>query len=438
VLYPSASFQEAIKTLVAGDQEIIQYLKANIAEFNELTYHQPALDAVLAWKDRIRVPDHQWPYTMDVFHLDKERSVYYLSKRKKEINSQMPPEPTGGNGYQFPLLNYIRWILEKFPPPVRKLILKIAFDGATVTSGKRLKQEIGTFDFLFDGLDLSTTKSATNAHQFIIYLGGEDREDLVKELEQVIEAVNGLVEEKKLTVGEIDYELEPVLVCDMSCLVKVLGLYNCFCPQAKWKCCWCLVHESTLSDFSVEYWPFRDAATMRRLGEEAETKKSENSRANFARTNYGIRNLPLFTILLDHIVPCMLHCFMAIMRKLLELLVEEVYHRPELQAKFEAAFTEVKLKLPKQEKKGKGVRTLVERVKKARFGRPDFLRILENRQLFLDCLAAGAKNNRLKKKYKETVQIWSDFAMLTSLVIDPNVTITEQEWLQLARPFGER
>lgn len=436
-LYPATSFQEAIRTLVAGNPETIRYLKENIAEFQEIRYHQPALDAVLAWKERVRIPDHEWPYTMDLFYLQDGLSVYYLNKRKHEINDEMQAESTGGTGYQFPLLKYMRWVLSKFPPPVRKLIVKIAFDGATVTAGKRRKQEIGTFDFLFDGLDLSAAKSVENTHQFIIYLGGEEREDLERELEQTIQAVNLLVEKGKLTVDETEYEIEPVLVCDMMCLVKVLGLYNCFSPQSKWKCCWCKVHESQLSDFTILSWPFRDEESMRELGRQAEAKKSEYSRSQFARDHYGIRGVPLFNIKFDHIVPCMLHCFMAIMRKLLELLIEEAAHRPKLQQAFEDVFLMLNMKLPKPEKKGK-TRTLIERVKGARFGRPDFLRILEHRQDFLNCLASAAKTEALKEKWTMTSTLWEQFAMLTSLATEPAVKLTEEQWMNLTIPFAKR
>lgn len=435
-LFPTRTFQEALKTLIAGDAVTIRYLKANIREFDELLPRQPALDAVLAWKDRMKIPDRDWNYTMDVFTLANGLSVYYLNKRKKEINTEMLPESTGGTGFELPLLKYMRWVLAHFPPSTRDLIVKIAFDGATVTSGKRLKQEIGTFDFLVDGLDLAAAKSIDNSHQFIIYLGGEEREELEQELMNTIKVVDELVEKKTLTIGDVEYNIEPVLVCDMACLVKVMGLYNVFCPNSKWKCIWCLVNETELFNFTIESWLLRDLTVMRELGKLAEVKQSEGAKSTFAREHYGVRNQPLFKVALDHIVPCMLHCFMGIMRKLLELLVEEVFHRRRLQQRFEEIFTSLHLKLPKQEKKK--ARTLVERVKKARFGRPDFLRILENRKLFLDCLAEEANTERRRCKLAQTISLWEDFAMLTSLTAEPKVQITEKRWMKLSQPFGER
>lgn len=421
-----------------GDEETIRYLKAHISEFDEITTYQPALDVVLAWKDRLKISDRNWPYTMDVFNLDDGLSVYYLSNRKKQINAEMLPESTGGTGYHLPLLKYMNWVLEHFPPPARKLVMKIAFDGATITTGKRKKQEIGTFDFLFDGLNLSQTKSIDNTHQFIIYLGNEDRETLVKELKKTIEAVDYLAAHKKLVVGSIEYEIDPVLVCDMACLVEVLGLYNCFCPQSHWKCAWCLISKLDLFNFDIETWPLRDLQEMQKRGAEADSKRSESTRNSFARVNYGIRGSPLFKITLDHIVPCMLHCFMAVMRKLLELLIEEAHHRPELQAALEDVFDSLHLRLPPKKAKGGKIRSLLLRVQKARFGRPDFLRILNARQRFLDCISRAATTPQLQEKFNKTLGLWNTFAKLTEMYTNEEIRITESEWKDLARPFGKR
>lgn len=55
------------------------------------------------------------------------------------------------------------------------------FDGAFF-GGKKRKQELGTLQVM-NGKSLAELKSHKSAHQFIIYLGREDHDTLVKELE---------------------------------------------------------------------------------------------------------------------------------------------------------------------------------------------------------------------------------------------------------------
>lgn len=54
--------------------------------------------------------------------------------------------------------------------PSSPIHVKIAFDRGTMTSGKRIQQEVGTFQVLNE-LSLQEAKSHTTAHEFIIYLG---------------------------------------------------------------------------------------------------------------------------------------------------------------------------------------------------------------------------------------------------------------------------
>ena len=65
----------------------------------------------------------------------------------------MPTERTARKrGYQYQdLLKYIRWILERDPPkdPTAPVVIKFCIDGATMTSGKRVQQEVVAFNLLY-------------------------------------------------------------------------------------------------------------------------------------------------------------------------------------------------------------------------------------------------------------------------------------------------
>lgn len=98
----------------------------------------PSVDALLSLKDQLMIADHKWSIVVDTLNLN--------------------------------------WLLERHPPPdaSKKLVIKFAYDGATMTAGKKIKHEIGTFDLLFDDFSLSLCKSLHTTHQWLVYIGLED------------------------------------------------------------------------------------------------------------------------------------------------------------------------------------------------------------------------------------------------------------------------
>jgi hypothetical protein len=159
-------------------------------------------------------------------------------------------------------------------------------------------------------------------HINILYIGSETREEYKRELSNVITIVNELISGRTISVNDIEYSIEPILVCDLVALVKILGLYNVFHPKSKWKCPWCLVCADSIWDFEKPHWELRKYEEMQKLWEEVKTK-TEAAKKKFANIHYGITGRPLFNFLMDHVIPCMMHCQMGITRKLLSLLAEE-------------------------------------------------------------------------------------------------------------------
>lgn len=176
----------------------------------------------------------------------------------------MMPTSAGGPGYQIPLLRFLHWHLARLPasisPPNEPILLKLAFDGATITSGKRITQELGGFQLLHEGEPLSSIKSPQNCHVWVIYIGGETEEELRKELQSTIlvhhtsiqmgmlltffsQAVNHLVQSASVIVNGKEWKVKPVLTCDLKALMKMLGLYDVFHPKSHWKCPFCDVSQ---------------------------------------------------------------------------------------------------------------------------------------------------------------------------------------------------
>lgn len=159
-----------------------------VAAVPDLQHKQPTLEELAAYKDRMRIPDADWHYTVNTFGLTYATLSQVRRQRLKE-NETLPMHPTpGGAGYEIPLLDYLRWHLKCHPPPLspKPLLIKFALDGAMMTAGKRVAQELGGFQVLTPGEPLAQTKSPKNCHIFIIYVGGETDEELRRELRQTI------------------------------------------------------------------------------------------------------------------------------------------------------------------------------------------------------------------------------------------------------------
>ena len=89
----------------------------------------------------------------------------------------------------------------------------------------------------------------------------------------------------------MEYELEPVIVCDMAALVTLQGLYAVYHPASKYKCAWCKVTEDELHCWNKE-WPRRNIEEM---GEGAKGM-SESKHKEWATNHEGVCDKPLIKI----------------------------------------------------------------------------------------------------------------------------------------------
>jgi len=72
-------------------------------------------------------------------------------------------------------------------PSAEPILLKLAFNGEVITSGKHVPQELGGFQFLHPGESLSLIKYPRNCHVWVVYIGGETEEELWQELQSSIQ-----------------------------------------------------------------------------------------------------------------------------------------------------------------------------------------------------------------------------------------------------------
>lgn len=130
---------------------------------------------------------------MSTFQLQDYGTLHALRQQRHTLNSTLPilPTSTSGQGCHIPLLKYLEWHISRLPasvaPSAEPILLKLAFDGATITKARHIQQELGGFQLLHPEEALSSLKSPQTCHVWVVYLGGESWEELVRELESTVE-----------------------------------------------------------------------------------------------------------------------------------------------------------------------------------------------------------------------------------------------------------
>jgi hypothetical protein len=167
------TFEQCLAFLIRNDFNTIKYLTDNIKAFRTIIQNcnRPTIQVLSALKDKLLISDINWRYLASVFEIEDYATITYLKSFQKSINNEIPLNATpGGKGSELALYDLIKMVIEKKPPPdnSKPLLVKFAFDGATMTTGKRIKQEIGTLEFLYDGITLEQAKSPNNAYQLLV------------------------------------------------------------------------------------------------------------------------------------------------------------------------------------------------------------------------------------------------------------------------------
>lgn len=173
---------------------------------------QPSIEALVAFKDRLRIPDEDWGYVVEVMRLGPKCTLHYVKEARHGLSNDVTPtkvntvqcmvvnkipQTAGGRGSVMKIKKMIQYLLEQNPPkdPSKPVQIKFALDGGTMTSGKRIKQEQGTLQII-TGYSLQELKSHHRAHQWLIYLGEEEYDVLEEELQQSIPEIMEVLDTK--------------------------------------------------------------------------------------------------------------------------------------------------------------------------------------------------------------------------------------------------
>jgi len=100
--------------------------------------HQPALAALLAYKDTTRISDSLWGHTVSLFGLGSYATLAHIKQCRSQINNLMPAHPGS-----------------------QHILLKFAFDGANIASKRKITEEVATIEILLDDCNLEDVRSAS-------------------------------------------------------------------------------------------------------------------------------------------------------------------------------------------------------------------------------------------------------------------------------------
>jgi hypothetical protein len=119
IFFSQFSTERCLHELLRMDPQIVDAVLTVLPISEE--HQQPSLDAVVAWKDRQRIPFHSWKYTMTTFNLRKGISVAAIKRRQQELNTTLPCQPTpGGRGSEHEVLPLLQWLIANNPALLAK------------------------------------------------------------------------------------------------------------------------------------------------------------------------------------------------------------------------------------------------------------------------------------------------------------------------------
>lgn len=111
-------FEECLKTLV-DNEENATFLVNNVPRLQRkcAKLNKPAIEALLAFKDRLRIPDHDWSFVVETFDLGADASLHHIRKLRTTTNNELGVETTlGGRGAEYDITKLLTYLLEKNPP----------------------------------------------------------------------------------------------------------------------------------------------------------------------------------------------------------------------------------------------------------------------------------------------------------------------------------
>ena len=408
----------------------------------------PSIDACLELKDSLSISDAGWKLVGEVFKLPAETKINSIRRYRKKISKK--PNPCEG-GYTYDIRDILRRAvkLENIPNSA-EIQLKLSLDAGQAVKGSKKSVEAVLVDIISINdkyKPASACKSHKNSYLISIFQapdGGKDpetNENLHKSTVDLKKFVQDCIIQEKMQIGDdVFLNIKLILCVDMKCLTEILGISAVYNHKTKYGCCWCNVIRKKgdgdtgpdINDFSKSTkWEFRDIKQMQEIFNTNLKTKSKSTRKSQNSKFCGQQNEPLFSIPLECIIPCLLHCSMSIVRSLHKLLLKyvEVEECQELLIKY---LKEIKISVPN----GKEGDSKLDRLSKIHFKRPVALKYLTEQEAYLKCLdpikdTFGVRVKHIKLVFKQAL-----YLLTIASSTDESIILPEEDWIMCAKIFA--
>ena len=308
--------KEALNALLQGEQIFIQPTT-------------PAPEVLLSLKETCEITDRKWPLVQRILRLGRAGSLSNLKNLKREWAAELPRKAIPC-GYYSPLEDVLESRLRQDVAEGRTSLVKttsdgemkclsakFSMDGAKLHNSSKLSQVVLALDSLNGkvGEKAARVFQPSNTTQFAVAICSESYDELKSCFTEVFADLNKVLDDSNKTI-EIDgetYALDLSVCVDLKCLATIIGLYNTYHAKSKYRCCWCNTRSYvTCGDLRTKDSIAAAGARCRMWAPTVARRKAKEPQ------QAGQIMEPLLKCSLSKIRPCMLHCKMGLVRKLLK------------------------------------------------------------------------------------------------------------------------
>ncbi|KAL6048928.1 hypothetical protein QOT17_020767 [Balamuthia mandrillaris] len=422
-----------VAAIIHSSPVIEGWLQANLST----STYQPCVTDLVWLKNVLHIPDRCWELVVHIFKLSKQASLHQVRKKQCELlNKKELVATKGGKGSMYQPKEFVQQLFSSSKlQAADRPVLKLAFDGSTAAKKTRLQMEVGTMEFISKKSTLKALKSSHNCHPWLLYLGNEDGETLIRELGDQRAVLNDWIEKGVLLTsssGELVH-LWPYIVVDLKALAVFSGMYQFYRSNSTCRCFWCNVTKRQLAqgELSAEETRFRTLEDVKNDWK-AVINWEEATRRSKATDHHGQVLEPVLFLNPMQVIPDLLHLLMGVVRKLINKTIELAAERPRLQQLFVERMAGIGIYLIPAAS-GVGFK---KRIKDSRLNRREHLIILENHTFILADLEEGMPRRApIRTTLPRVRQVWAAFHQTACLAMQEKLSITDEEWKQEAKVF---
>ena len=281
----------------------------------------------LQMKDELNLSDDQWQ-KMRTFILKNNLSIqnvpalYKIKEFRKKEDEKFFFNQNDKGYFKDPkehiklhIAELIRQLGIDSENPKNAIRIKFTGDKAFITRCKSLLN--CAISFLNDEANCKSAKGHHLLGSFEVE--DENYENLCICLNEILQKFESLNE---VNINEISYKIIMYLGGDLKFLATFMGLKS---AASNYPCVWCKIHKNELGDTSKKFSAVDVNKGARTLEESKEILKKKIENKIKDKDSFGYSKHPVSDFFsFDHVIPDLLHAFLRIGQRLMELLVRKI------------------------------------------------------------------------------------------------------------------